>query len=136
MVIVEVREMEKRFMIGSIALMTIFIAGALAGCLGEDKDEVEGEIITLNFKIDISGSEDNLEIEVISGSGEWADYMILVDGATILTTTASDFSAGDDVIFTDPASIWDPISWTEYNVKIVDIGDDKVVYESDIIAKA
>jgi hypothetical protein len=126
--------MEKKLLLGTLGSLSIFLLGAFAGCLGGGT--VEHEVNNLLFAMEISGDGDTLTIEVILGNGDWDEYKIMVDDTTMLTTSAQTFGPSDEAVFTDPSSTWDPVSGTSYNVKVTEIGDDKLVYEDTIISKA
>ncbi len=126
--------MENKLIFGTLALLSIVIIGTLAGCLGST--EINGGAVVLNLNISISGTADTVQIEVISGTGDWSDYQVLVDGSIGMTTTISSFSAGSEATFLDTAATWDPVPGTSYDVRVVDIGDDLLVYQDTIIATA
>ena len=76
-----------------------------------------------------ANNHDKVEIEVFWGTMVWADYEVIVDGDP-WSTTATTSSAGDTAIFL--GSGFD--QGDTVTVKI--IGDDKVVWQKDIIAKS
>lgn len=85
---------------------------------------------TMNVRGTIDASEDLLYLEVISGSYTWGDYRVTVDGTPVTLTSSQTTSAGGTATFTGG----DYIEGTIYNVKIVEIAADRVIWESDIIA--
>jgi hypothetical protein len=126
--------MEKEKILGIVVLLSTLAFGMIAGCL--DSGTVESGAVVLNLDMDISGDANTVKITVLSGSGDWFDYQILVDGTTELTTTSTSFSAGMESTFSDPLATWDPVPGTSYVIKVIEIGENRVVYMDTIIAKA
>jgi len=116
----------------AVVLFGVIFMGVIFLWAGSFEDTSNGEVEYLNVKGSIDGSDNVLIFEVISGTVEWSDYRIVIDSDTQLTTTTISSSAGDDVEF---SSIdWDPVEYMEYNVEIVNIDDQKVLWEDHIIA--
>lgn len=112
--------------------ITVVLAGVVFLWAQSFTDDAEGGVETINVKGSLDDSANELYLEVISGTLEWADYKIMVNGTTQLSTTDTSSSAGSTATFTD----MDYVVGTEYNVKIINIADNKVVWEDDIIAVA
>jgi len=114
--------------------LTVVLAGVVflwAQSFVGDNDTVD--TINVKGRIDVSATE--LQLEVISGTYTWADYKITVNGTEIVDTTpsADSSSAGETCTWTDP--VLDTVG-TSYNIKIINIEKNKVVWEKDIIAVA
>ncbi len=95
-------------------------------------DEGGGTVLTLRLDGDIDATEDQLELTVLSGSVNWSEHTVKIDGMTMSTVSMGTY-AGDTAIFT--ASGWDPEPGMTYDVMIIDIDDDQTVWEHSITAK-
>ena len=116
--------------------ITVVLAGVVFLWAQSFTDESNTTVETINVKGTIDDSAETLALEVISGTYTWANYRVTIDG-TVVTTVDVSTSAGGTVTFTDPDILVDNfIVGTSYNVKIVNIAEDKVVWEDDIIAVA
>ena len=75
---------------------------------------------------------------VISGTVYWDDYYVKAENylheSLYLETSDPSSSAGDIVTFTNVD--WDPLPGNEYNIRIIDIADNMVLWDKDIIAEA
>ncbi len=114
--------------------ITVVLAGVVFLWAQSFTDDSGGTVETMNLKGTIDDSEEELSLEVISGTYSWDDYKVLVNGTDPLTTTVdSSSSAGETALFT--GSVTFDVG-NSYNIKIINIADNKVVWENDIIAKA
>jgi hypothetical protein len=93
-------------------------------------DEASSGIENMNIRGSISDSNDELTIEIISGSIQWSDYRVMIDGASEVTTSIVSAFAGQSVTFTG----MDFQAGNQYNVRIFNILENKVVWEQEIIA--
>ncbi len=118
--------------IGVMVIGTIVMAGVVFLWAQSFTDEADGGVETMNVKGNIDAQTDEITFEIISGTVFWDDYRISVDGVTFSTTTAQS-SAGDSAVFT--TSGWDAEIGYNYNVKIINIGENTVVWEDDIIGR-
>jgi flagellin-like protein len=117
--------------------ITVVLAGVVFLWAQSFTDDAGGGVETINVKGVIDASDADLSIEVVSGTYTWSDYRVLVDGAVQINTTTTESSAGETAVYTaDGTGTWTVAAGEEYNVKIINIGDDKVVWEDDIIAVA
>jgi hypothetical protein len=85
--------------------------------------------------LEIYGDLDTIVITMISGSITWNDYLVLVDGVEMIidnNVTANETFAQ----YHDPSGSMDFSIGSDYNVKMVKIEENMVVYENDIIAIA
>jgi hypothetical protein len=114
------------FVVGAIFMGVVFLWAE------SFEDSGGGEVVTLNLRGTIEGGDDVLIIEVYSGTVEWSDYSIMIDDTTPLSTTTTSTSAGMSAEFSSP--LWDPEVGTTYDVKIIEISDNKVVWQDDIVA--
>ncbi len=118
--------------------ITVVLAGVVFLWAQSFTDDADGGVETINVKASADGSDDDLVFEVISGTMKWDDYKILINATTEVTTTAAlESSAGEMATFT--AAAGPPSFFTgtiEYNVRIINIADNAVVWEDDIIATA
>ena len=114
-----------------LVIAGVFMAGITFLWADSFTDEVETTVLTMNVVGTLDDSEDLLYLEVISGTYDWADYRVTVDGTTLALTSEPTTSAGGTAIFTGGQYT----AGNLYNVKIVNIAEDKVVWEDDIIAK-
>lgn len=119
--------------IGVMVIGTIVMAGVVFLWAQSFTDEADGGIETVNVKGSIDAQSDEVTIEAISGTYFWDDYRVSVDGVTF-STTATSTSAGGEAVFTTTG--WDAETGSEYNIKIINIGNNAVVWENDVIAKA
>ncbi len=138
--------------------ITVVLAGVVFLWAQSFTDEAGGggEILNVRGTIDANGFADDtpdsysgLEIEVISGTVSWSEYKVTIEGVQVYTETqaaaltaanAGSSSAGESQWFTiatyEVVAGTPLVAGTEYNVKIVNIGDNVVVWEDDIIATA
>jgi flagellin-like protein len=135
--------------------ITVVLAGVVFLWAQSFTDEAGGggEILNVKASIDVNGLTGAsggpyslVTVEVISGSVDWSQYKITVDGvqiydvATLATnpdiTNGESASAGDSEYFSIAAWSTPLAAGTEYNVKIVNIGENALVWEDDIIATA
>ena len=119
--------------------ITVVLAGVVFLWAQSFTNEAGGTVRSLNVKGSIDASEDTLSLEVISGTITWSDYNILIDGtlqSTWATSTPTTSSAGETAVWDDDGTNIDFTAAQSYNVKIVDIAENKVVWEDDIIASA
>lgn len=117
--------------VGSIIIIGILFTGAmifLSSSLGNGNFN---NIETVNCDIRIYHENDAIELTLISGEVKWSDYDVLVNSTKIQTGSTESF-AGEIAIFQSPAIIFEP--GEKYNIRIVDIGDNRVVYENEITA--
>ena len=111
--------------------ITVVLAGVVFLWAQSFTDDADGGVDTINVKANADGSDDALYFEVISGTMKWDDYKILT------TTAGLESSAGEKATFAGAAGADSFFSKTiEYNVRIVNIADNAVVWEDDIIATA
>ncbi|MGA1793782.1 MAG: type IV pilin [Thermoplasmatota archaeon] len=113
--------------------ITVVLAGVVFLWAQSFTDDAGGDVEKMNVKGVIDDSDDDLIIEVISGKITWGNYKVTVDGSQ-LTTVTVESNAGDTAIFNDDVTPVTFTAGTEYTVKIINIGDNKVVWEDDIIA--
>ena len=103
----------------------------------DDPDYYE-EYRTLYLTGEIDATEDQLVLMVISGTVYWADYDVKAENylheSLYLETLDPSSSAGDIVTFTNVD--WDPLPECEYNIKIIDIADNILLWNKNIIADA
>ena len=135
--------------------ITVVLAGVVFLWAQSFTDEAGGggEILNVKGSIDANGLVDGtpttytvLTIETISGTVDWSLYKVTVGGVQVydvasLTTTPDTSngltaSAGDSTYFSVAAWTTLLTAGTEYNVKIVNIGENALVWEDDIIATA
>ena len=81
---------------------------------------------------DIDGDEDTLTLTILSGTANWNDFEVIVEGVT-LTTTTTTASAGDEVVFSSPS--WDPVPGTTYMVNVVFISSNMPFWGRSITAQ-
>lgn len=114
---------------GSMVILMMFTAG----CLEDEKDIPE------NNRYWIDSEADEFVFHQSLDKIDWDEWEIWIrNGNTtfILEPDQGGISrAGDKTIFKDPDGLWDPILGIEYNMKIIDTVDDKVMLEDDIIAQ-
>lgn len=116
--------------------ITVVLAGVVFLWAQSFTNETGGTVKALNLKGSLDDSDEELSLEVISGTIVWSDYKVLVNGTTQLSTSAGTSNAGETATFTDATSTIDFAAGTSYNIKIIDIAENKVVWEDDIIAAA
>ena len=114
--------------------ITVVLAGVVFLWAQSFTDESDSTVDTMNVKGSIDDSDETLTLEVISGTYSWDDYRVTVDGTIVTTTAGSSTSAGGSAVFSEALTTFDV--GTEYNVKIVNIAEDQLVWEDDIIAVA
>ncbi len=88
-----------------------------------DAFEVSGEI---------DGDADTLTLTMLSGTCDWSELEVIVEGVT-LTTTTTTASAGQDVVFSSLS--WDPVPGTTYMVNVVSISDNMPLWGRSIKAQ-
>jgi len=115
--------------------ITVVLAGVVFLWAQSFTNEAGGTVRSLNVKGSIDAGNSELQLEVISGTITWADYKILVDGSEVSGASVNETSssAGETAHYYSHGSFSVAQS---YNVKIVDIAENKVVWEDDIIASA
>ena len=114
--------------------ITVVLAGVVFLWAQSFTDESDSTVDTMNVKGSIDDSDETLTLEVISGTYSWDDYRVTVDGTIVTTTAGSSTSAGGSAVFSEALTTFDV--GTSYNVKIVNIAEDQLVWEDDIIAVA
>jgi len=102
-----------------------------ADVLAEDKNG--GGVPTFIVLGSIDATTDQVAIKVIQGEIEWSHYKILVDGQEF-ETEAIISDAGETAVYFDPESLWDAEAGSVYNVKVVQISENRVIWADDIIA--
>ncbi|MFW3145394.1 MAG: type IV pilin [Thermoplasmatota archaeon] len=138
------KAMKKNFMgvspVIAVILMvaiTVVLAGVVflwAQSFIGDEDTVDTMNIKVNLYADQTGpnTADKIEVEVVSGQINWGDYEIRIGATTLTDVTTS--NAGDTL--TIAAGLPVLTQGETYAVKIVNVGENKVVWEKDIIAKS
>lgn len=109
---------------------TIIMAGIVF--MWASSFEAENNDVTienLNIRVEIHTADNTLDIEIISGTWDMAQFTVMVDDVTFTTSTTI-ASAGQNVIYTNP--VWEGQIGQEYNVQIVK--DNKIVWEDYVIA--
>ncbi len=120
----------------SISIMAFFILGILGqlqGTIGDDQNWDNG---FLNLDCEIEGEENILTFCIISGSIEWAEYEVRIDNShqnSTRITSDGISTAGETKDFSHPE--WNPIQGNEYDIMIVHIGDNRVVWENTITTR-
>ena len=94
-------------------------------------DEVTTETY-LMISPSIDAGDDELILEVISGSGRWSDHEVTVDGIVLVTTSTEAFP-GDSAVFTSTG--WDPEPYMTYTVTITD-DEGRLIMEESVMATA
>ena len=96
------------------------------------------EYRTLNLMGEIDATDDQLELMVISGAVHWDEYVIKAENSDYsslyLETSDHSTNAGEIAMFTNYD--WDPIPEGMYNIKIIDVANNMVLWDKDIIARA
>lgn len=113
-----------------MVLGTILMAGVTFLWAQSYDDTTVTTYETMNVRGTIDASEDLLYLEVISGSYTWGDYRVTVDGTPVTLTSSQTTSAGGTATFTGG----EYTAGTVYNVKIVEIAADRLLWDNDIIA--
>ncbi|MBN1389852.1 MAG: type IV pilin [Candidatus Thermoplasmatota archaeon] len=134
--------------------ITVVLAGVVFLWAQSFTDDAGGDVETLNIRgeIDVNGltvsSVDYscLSLEVISGKIDWTKYKVTIETTVVYTSSTTaigtantgESNAGDTAFFSATTLTGTDalVSGTEYSVKIVNIGDNKVVWDNDIIATA
>ena len=115
--------------------ITVVLAGVVFLWAQSFTDEAGGDVDTINVKVKgFDDVTDYIEIEIVSGTYTWAEYAVTVDGIAMTFVpvgTETSNSAGEKATFTAAADLG--ASQDEVTVKIVDIEQNKVVFEDDII---
>ncbi|MFW3145216.1 MAG: hypothetical protein ACMUIE_00205 [Thermoplasmatota archaeon] len=111
-----------------------FVAFLISEPYHHEEDEVETLGIKVNLYADVSGpnTADMIEIEIVYGQINWGDYDIKIDTTTLTDTTTS--NAGDTL--TIATGLPALTQGETYSVIIINIDENKVVWEKDIIAKS
>ena len=94
--------------------------------------ETTERVETLNIRGSIDATNNVLEIEVLSGTVEWGRYEVIAD-ESYLATIEFTTSAGESAEFT--GLMWDPEPGTMYELRIIEIDKNRVIWEDDILAK-
>ena len=125
--------------------ITVVLAGVLYLWVSSLAD-TEGDVEMIDVKAELVDADDGapadvLTFEVSSGRLIWADYYIKIDGATTVITPVDALGAGVTESNAGDAALWEftldtLTSGTTYNVKIVNIENNAVVYDNDLICKA
>ncbi len=100
----------------------------------EDKGDDEGEVHTINIGISIDPTEEAVVLNVLTGEMNWTTYSMRVDGKSF-NTSSGDIIAGGSATFYDPDGTWDAVAGEVYNIKIILIEENKVMYDKDVIAQ-
>ena len=111
--------------IGTVVMGVLFLWGS-------SLTETETSFTALNFQGEIDGNEDTLTLTMLSGTSDWSELQVIVEGIT-LTTTTTTASAGQDVVFSSPS--WDPVPGTTYMVNVVSISDNMPLWGRSIRAQ-
>jgi hypothetical protein len=97
----------------------------------EDKG---GDVKLFMIDVEINHTFDVVLIEVLGKNINWSEYQVRVNG-NILYTVRTDTKMGDIVEFRDPTGDWDVHRAVQYDIKVIDLDLDNVVYALDIYAK-
>ena len=101
----------------------------------EDKSHSnEEEVHTINIKTSINATEEIVVLDVLKGEINWSTYSMRVDGMPF-NTSSEVTMAGGSATFYDPDGTWDAVAGEAYNIKIVHILENKVLYDVDVIAQ-
>lgn len=118
--------------VGSIILIGLVFTGMVIFLIGTPDPEWSPSIETVNCDIRIYHENDTMELILLSGVAKWSDYDVSVNG-TIIHTESTESYAGHIALFRSPIIKFEP--GEEYKIRIVDIMDNKVVYNNEIIAR-
>ncbi len=110
---------------------TVVFAGITFLWASSFTEEAGGEVMTFRLDGDIDATEDLLEFTVLSGKVIWGDYFVKVDGMTMSTEAMETFASGTAIFI---SSEWDPQPGTVYEVTIVEIAQNRIIWEHSIIA--
>lgn len=101
----------------------------------EDKnDGNEEEVQTISVKTSIDSTEDIVVLNILKGELNWSIYSVRVDGKSF-NTSSGVTKAGGSATFYDPDGTWDAVAGEAYNIKIIHIVENKVLYDADVIAQ-
>ena len=117
-------------LVGLAVLGTVLLAGITFLWASSIEDD-GGRVEVLNLYGEIDGDEDTLTLTLLSGTRNWNDLSVKVDGSP-LTTTTGQSSAGEEVVFSSPT--WDPYPGGLYEVVVMSIGDNKTIWSGSLIA--
>ena len=117
--------------LGSMIILMVFTSGC-----EDDDDGTPPPNISRGW---IESGTDEFIFQSSGGELSWDDYQVMIrlgNETYNLTTKEGKTSKGGEMVnFKDPDGLWDPVQGIEYNVKIIDKIENKVVWEDDIIAK-
>jgi len=121
-----------RVLIGGIIIIGIwFVIGSVIFFQPIDGNDYY-VVDTINCDIRIVSDNDTLELTLLSGIVQWQGKMVQVNDSTLSTGTIRS-SAGDAVYFHSENMSFE--KGIAYKVRIIDIGDNKVVYQEYITVK-
>ncbi|MCK5774296.1 MAG: hypothetical protein KAH57_10955 [Thermoplasmata archaeon] len=91
----------------------------------------------LNVVVEIDAAGEQLGILVVSGIVYWNEYVVKAQNNSyesfVLETSDYSSSAGDTATFIDHD--WNPVIGDMYNIKIIEVYDNMVVWDRDNIAR-
>ncbi len=119
-------------LVGLAVVGTVIFAGIVFLWASDISETDGGSVDNLFVRGEIDADADTLTFEMISGTRDWNDLLVTVDGME-LTTSTGEASAGDEVVFSSPS--WDPIPDTTYMVNVKSISDNMNLWGSTITAK-
>ena len=132
---------DKRLLIG----LLIITIGLTAGCFTSTLEDTVEETTTLNLHADAyadqdDGDHDKIVIEVIGGKVDWLDCEVSVNGeqwhtSSIISWAGDEVTFYDDILGTEADADPGFDVGEEINIKIVELGDNEVVWEKYVIAK-
>ena len=126
--------------------ITVVLAGVVFLWAQSFTDEAGGDVENVNIKASAYDNDDSaaspathdyITFEIISGTYDFDDYRVTVDGTTVsVTDTETEYSAGQTVTLdasTETTSeLFEPSD--SVTIKMVNIAENKVVWEDDVIA--
>ncbi len=116
----------------AIVLIGIGVMYIFNSSIGPPEKETSRD---LNLQGEIIANEDRLELTVLSGTIIWKEYSIKVDDVPLTEGDHKQISrAGDTIYFFDDP--WGPVAGNSYNVKIVEIATNDIVWKKDIRARS
>jgi hypothetical protein len=82
---------------------------------------------TTKIETSLDVDQDTLTISVKAGTIKWSDHRVTVDG-TNLTTDSLISRYGESAIFKDNSGKWDPVAGMRYDLRIITISSNTVIY--------
>jgi flagellin-like protein len=111
--------------------ITVVLAGVVFLWAQSFTEDTGDTVDTLSVDMELDATNDILTVTPLKGNIDWADYKIVCNGDEILMTGTTNAGISQDFALNNTITAGE-----EYNVKFVSLGDQSVVVDTEVTAKA